>query len=249
MAKLDLEMVQYTSDATEILNGISVGSEISITHFSHDTTIFGFSLGDSELVLQCDLQLQADPIVDLTTLVSIYGVEVQETGSEEFADAFTLNAYGLLADGTIVILSMLPETSHHSGGCFKKISCGCERPELLAPKSCTEQLAAYNAEITNLNDDLDALLGDDDFDDEKFPTLTLEEFCGTRLAYAVEAYLAYLGPDGFNITTTEDENYLSLASFAITGLNNYYIDENQWNAMDGCMGKRFGWHFRPYSDV
>jgi RHS repeat-associated protein len=92
-------------------------------------------------------------------------------------------------------------------------------PLTLAPKSCTEQWENYHAVIDVLNSDLEEEL---DYEEEAFSTYTKDQFCDTRLAYSVEAYLNYISADGFTIDSPEDAYFLTLAEFAATQLNAYY---------------------------
>lgn len=92
-------------------------------------------------------------------------------------------------------------------------------PLTLAPKSCTQQWENYHTVIDVLNADLEEEL---DYEEEAFPTYTKDQFCDTRLAYSVEAYLSYISAAGFTIDSPEDTYYLTLAEFAATQLNAYY---------------------------
>ncbi len=211
----------YYSDALDALGVIIPGdetiglSEFDLEFIAESNKSMRIVFHDPDLLTQCDLVIERKDETHLIDLTSIYNIVVTETPGE----AFSLTAMGI-DDGQIVELVLVPETSDGSG-CFEELSCGCETPGLLAPKSCTEQYAAYQAEITDINDDLIDL-------DEYLPSFAIAHFCGTRLPWAVEAYIQYLTQMG--ITSNEDPDYISISAFGITGLNHYYVD------VDGVSG-------------
>jgi RHS repeat-associated protein len=224
------ELSPYTSDAVQVLSGV-YGGDVAIESFFWNTTNFNITLVDGGAT-QCDvtLNLATGYSGNLDDIRQIYGVEVTESATEGVS--FTLTAFAFLDGdddgiGEIVELEMTLN-SIHAGSCFKKLECECEYPPLLAPESCSEKWVEYHDVIDPLNTSLD--------EENQFESYSEEDFCGTRMAWAVDAYLQYrthVAPDDVAITSNEDDYYVSLSTFGSNGLNHLYLDDWTWNDVTG----------------
>ena len=207
----------YVDVLSEIMEDAYLGDNIAVNKLNKSTIVEITFQGEIVDGIEdgCGLEIFSSGF-DLSTLSSIYGLTVEEA---EGAEDFTAYGFGIINIGGVN--KIIPITIIGTAGsrCFKQLSCGCETPELLAPKSCTEQFAAYHGVIDVLN----AALAPDNLD-EVLPTFSTEDFCGTRLPWAVEAYIQYLTQMG--ITSNEDPDYISISAFGITGLNHFYVDKD-----------------------
>ncbi|MCC7452901.1 MAG: hypothetical protein IT222_01945, partial [Crocinitomix sp.] len=197
---LDLTDLEIYGDAETETEGTYGIHNILIS-----STAFGFSF---EKTGGCALNLTLAPgeSGDISDIVYFSDVSILADDSHT---GYIIYATGILADGSSILLSM------GQGFCFTYPECENCIPQLIAPQSCNVQWTAYQAEIEPLNLAIEE--GDD-----LFPTYTEEEFCETNLAYITSDYLYYL--DAFEITSPDDEYYLSMAEFTLSDLGMGYTD-------------------------
>ncbi len=196
-------------DLTDLEIYGDVGTETTGKFGLHNVwiTSTGFSF-TFEKIGGCGLSLSLAPGESGDISDIVYFSEVNIVPSDTYTD-YILYATGILSDGSSILLSM------GQGFCFTYPDCDNCVPELVAPQSCDVQWSAYQIEIEALNLDLDE--GDD-----LFPSYTQTVFCESNLAYITADYLYYL--ESFNITSPDDDYYLSIGEFTLTDLGMGYTD-------------------------
>lgn len=190
-----------------------IGSQLALESLTISQNLIDFSLYDVNIPtnsMSFSVSWTHPYAIDFFT-----EVEISEDGT-----SYTLTGSTVCEDG----LNTKPCEIYISGsfdGDWPLISLPCETcdPQSIAPISCTSVYAVYsNFMQTTFSS---ALLPDDPNMDEQavFDSQyigTEEEFCNSSYAYAYDQYEDYI--TGFNITSLDDPQFLTIGEFVSTGI-------------------------------